>query len=82
MPNNRALDTTRSPRQGETDGKEYYFVTREQFLSLVDQGAFIEHAQFSSNLYGTTVKAVGDVAKRGQRCILDIDTQVSVILLV
>jgi len=67
--------TTRLPRPGETDGKEYYFVTREQFLALVDQGAFIEHAQFSSNLYGTTVKAVGDVSKQGRRCILDIDAQ-------
>ncbi|KAF8331071.1 P-loop containing nucleoside triphosphate hydrolase protein [Cantharellus anzutake] len=67
--------TTRSPRAGETNGKEYHFTTREQFLSLVDQGAFIEHAQFSGNLYGTTVKAVQDVAERGRRCILDIDAQ-------
>jgi len=41
----------------------------------VDQGAFIEHAQFSGNFYGTSVKAVGDVAKQGRRCILDIDSQ-------
>jgi len=67
--------TTRPPRPGETDGKEYYFVTREQFSALVDQGAFIEHAQFSGNFYGTSVKAVGDVAKQGRRCILDIDAQ-------
>jgi len=75
-PNSHALDTTRLPRPGETDGKEYYFVTREQFLALVDQGAFIEHAQFSGNFYGTSAKAVGDVAKQGRRCILDIDAQV------
>ena len=54
--NNHALDTTRPPRPGETDGKEYYFVTREQF---VDQGAFIEHAWFSDFFYGTSVKTFG-----------------------
>lgn len=71
-----ALDTTRSPRPGETNGKEYHFVTREQFVSLVDQGGFIENAQFSGNLYGTSVKAVQDVGEQGRRCILDIDAQV------
>ncbi|KAF8320743.1 guanylate kinase [Clavulina sp. PMI_390] len=67
--------TTRSPRPGETDGKEYHFVTREQFLQLIDEGAFIENAQFSGNMYGTSVKAVQDVGKLGRRCILDIDAQ-------
>lgn len=70
-------DTTRKPRPGETNGKEYHFTDRERFLELVDQGAFIEHAEFSNNLYGTTVKAVGDVAELGRRCILDIDAQAS-----
>lgn len=51
-------------------------MTRDQFTSLVDQGAFIENAQFSGNLYGTTVKAVEDVGELGRRCILDIDAQV------
>lgn len=51
-------------------------MTRDHFTSLVDQGAFIENAQFSGNLYGTTVKAVEDVGELGRRCILDIDAQV------
>jgi len=67
--------TTRSPRQGEANGKDYHFVTREDFVSLVNQDAFIEHAQFSGNMYGTSAKAVGDVAQLGRRCILDIDAQ-------
>lgn len=70
------VDTTRLPRPGESNGKEYHFVTREQFLDLVNEGGFIEHAEFSKNLYGTSVKAVRDVADLGRRCILDIDAQV------
>ena len=43
---------------------------------MVDDGSFIEHAQFGSNLYGTSVKAVRDVAERGKVCILDIEMEV------
>ncbi|SDA02773.1 BZ3500_MvSof-1268-A1-R1_Chr11-1g03150 [Microbotryum saponariae] len=68
--------TTRSPRPGETNGQSYHFTTREKFLKLVQEGAFIEHAEFSGNLYGTTVGAVEAVAKQANKtCILDIDTQ-------
>merc|ERR1711990_643043 len=55
--------TTRQPRAGEVDGKDYNFVTREDFLKLVDQNGFIEHAEFSKNLYGTSVAAVEKVAE-------------------
>ncbi|OLL22246.1 Guanylate kinase [Neolecta irregularis DAH-3] len=67
--------TTRLPRQGEENGKAYHFVTREEFAQLVTQNAFIEHAEFSGNLYGTTIAAVQAVAKDGKICILDIDMQ-------
>ena len=67
--------TTRSPRPGEQHGREYNFTTRDDFLTLVDQGGFIEHAQFGSNLYGTSVQAVRDVADKGQICILDIEME-------
>lgn len=51
-------------------------MTREDFTSLVSQGAFLEHAQFGGNLYGTTASAVEAVSsQRGQRAILDIDAQ-------
>lgn len=68
--------TTRSPRPGEADGVSYNFVTKETFLALVDNGGFIEHAQFAGNYYGTSVKAVQDVAEKGLICILDIDMEV------
>jgi guanylate kinase len=68
-------NTTRKPRPGEVDTKDYHFVSVDEFKKLIDENAFIEWAQFSGNYYGTTVKAVEDVAKLGRTCILDIDMQ-------
>ncbi|TNY22697.1 P-loop containing nucleoside triphosphate hydrolase protein [Rhodotorula diobovata] len=67
--------TTRAPRPGEERGVSYHYVTRDDFLDLVRRDGFIEHAEFSGNLYGTSVQAVEDVKKGGKMCILDIDTQ-------
>ncbi|OAX35452.1 guanylate kinase [Rhizopogon vinicolor AM-OR11-026] len=67
--------TTRAPRPGERDGKEYHFTTPDNFKNLISDRAFIEHAQFSGNFYGTSFQAVKDVAATGKRCILDIDAQ-------
>jgi hypothetical protein len=69
--------TTRGPRAGEENGREYHFVSREDFQKLVEANGFIEHAQFGSNLYGTSVQAVKDVRERGRVCILDIEMEVS-----
>ncbi|KAL9102797.1 MAG: hypothetical protein Q9163_002115, partial [Psora crenata] len=60
--------TTRKPRDGEQDGREYNFTTPESFLALVSQGGFIEHAKFGGNYYGTSVTAVKDVAEKGRIC--------------
>jgi guanylate kinase len=68
--------TTRGPRAGEEDGREYYFVKKEEFLDLVDKKGFIEHAQFGDNHYGTSIKAVNDIAEKGRICILDIEMEV------
>ncbi|KAI3403295.1 GUK1 [Candida oxycetoniae] len=68
-------NTTRQPRVGEVDGKDYHFTTVEQFKKLIEEGKFIEWAQFSGNYYGTSIKAVEDVLKQGKICILDIDMQ-------
>ncbi len=69
-------NTTRKPRPGEKDGVDYNFVTVEQFKKLIEEGAFIEWAQFSGNYYGTTIAAVKKVADGLKRtCILDIDMQ-------
>ncbi|KAL0574609.1 guanylate kinase [Marasmius crinis-equi] len=67
--------TTRSPRPGEIDGKQYHFVTRERFLELLKEDAFIEHAEFSGNFYGTSFETVRAVEQQGRRCILDIEAQ-------
>ncbi len=69
--------TTRAPRNGEQHGREYNFTTKEAFQKLVDVGGFIEHAQFGSNMYGTSVQAVKDVSEQGRTCILDIEMEVS-----
>ena len=68
--------TTRAPRAGEEHGKEYHFTGRDEFIRLIEDGRFVEHAQFGSNLYGTSVKAVKDVAEQGRVCILDIEMEV------
>lgn len=67
--------TTRQPRNGEQDGVDYNFVTKDDFKKLVDENGFIEHAQFGSNLYGTSVQAVKNVAEKGRTCILDIEME-------
>ncbi|KAL8907899.1 MAG: hypothetical protein Q9207_001136 [Kuettlingeria erythrocarpa] len=67
--------TTRGPRPTEQDGREYNFTTTPAFLALADSGGFIEHAQFGGNYYGTSVKAVKDVAEKGRICVLDIEME-------
>uniref|UniRef100_A0A672ZI26 Guanylate kinase n=1 Tax=Sphaeramia orbicularis TaxID=375764 RepID=A0A672ZI26_9TELE len=67
--------TTRSPRPGEENGKDYHFVTREVMQAGIDKGDFIENAEFSGNMYGTSKAAVHDVQAKNLICILDIDMQ-------
>lgn len=69
-------DTTRASRPGEQHGREYNFTDKDSFLSLVNEHGFIEHAQFGSNHYGTSVQAVKDIAEKGRICILDIEMEV------
>ena len=67
--------TSRKPRPGEQDGVHYHYVTREHLLKMVANGEFIENAEFSGNLYGTSKKAVEHVLEKGKICILDIEMQ-------
>ncbi|XP_065523025.1 guanylate kinase isoform X4 [Lathamus discolor] len=67
--------TTRQPRPGEVNGKDYHFVTREEMQKEIDAGEFIEHAEFSGNMYGTSKGAVQAVQAQNQICVLDIDIQ-------
>lgn len=68
-------NTTRKPREGEVDGKDYNFTSVETFKKMIDENAFIEWAQFSGNYYGTSIAAVKAVAEQGKQCLLDIDMQ-------
>ena len=67
--------TTRTPRPGEIDGRDYHFVTPQRFQALVDEDAFLEHAEVYGNRYGTSRKAVEDQLKAGRIVLLDIDWQ-------
>ena len=62
--------TTRQPREGETDGKEYYFKTVDEFMSLIDYNGLIEWAQYVDNYYGTPRKFVEDEIAAGKNVIL------------
>ncbi len=67
--------TTRAPRPGEVDGRDYHFVDRAGFHALVDEGAFIEWAGVFGNFYGTSAHAVQDELRQGRDVILEIDWQ-------
>lgn len=67
--------TTRAPRKGETDGIDYFFMNREDFLHAVEDGGFLEWAEYAGNLYGTPAKSVEDRLAAGQNVILEIDVQ-------
>lgn len=67
--------TTREPREGEVHGKDYFFVTKEEFLNNIEEGNFLEHATVFDNLYGTPRDMVLSRLERGRNVILDIDVQ-------
>lgn len=67
--------TTRSPRPGETDGVEYFFVTREQFEQNIADGKLIEHAQYVGNYYGTPADYVFSKLDEGKDVLLEIEIQ-------
>jgi guanylate kinase len=67
--------TTRASRTGEQEGRDYYFITRDRFLTMREQGAFLEWAEVHGNFYGTSKKAVAEQLALGTDLILDIDVQ-------
>ncbi len=66
--------TTRNPREGEKDGVNYFFKTKEEFEKMIDEGEFLEWAKFCDNYYGTPKKAVTDLIESGFDVILEIET--------
>ena len=67
--------TTRAPREGEVDGREYYFKSVDEFRNLIDYNGFIEWAQYVENYYGTPRKFVEDEMAKGHDVILEIEVQ-------
>jgi guanylate kinase len=67
--------TTRKPRPGEVPDKNYTFLTREQFEELMKQGAFLEHATYNGNLYGTFRDRVERARNEGRDIVLKIEVQ-------
>lgn len=67
--------TTRSPREGEQDGREYFFVTRDKFESMIEEEELIEYAQYVNNYYGTPRQYVFQQMADGKDVILEIEIQ-------
>lgn len=67
--------TTRPPRPGDVEGREYFFVSREEFMAMVARDEFLEHAEVYGNLYGTSKKWIEKTCASGSDVILEIDWQ-------
>lgn len=67
--------TTRRPRDGEVDGKDYYFHTKEEFQQMIDQGELVEWAEYVGNFYGTPKKRVEEQLDQGRDVLLEIEMQ-------
>ena len=67
--------TTRAPRNGETEGKEYYFISKEAFLEKIDKNAFIEWAEVHGQYYGTLWSELNRAERERKSLILDLDVQ-------
>ena len=67
--------TTRLPRAGEENGREYYFVTREEFEKNIQEGKMLEYAEFVGNYYGTPLTAIKQQLNEGHEVVLEIEVQ-------
>lgn len=67
--------TTRKPREGEVDGVNYNFVTREEFERMIAHGELLEYAEYVGNYYGTSLKVIREHLEQGTDVLLDIEVQ-------
>ncbi len=67
--------TTRAPREGEVDGENYYFLTKEKFEELIADNGVLEYAEYCDNYYGTPLKPVEEQLNAGKNVILEIEVQ-------
>lgn len=65
--------TTRTPRENEKDGVEYYFVSKEDFLKRIEEDKFLEYAEFVGNYYGTPKDKVEELRNEGKNVLLEIE---------
>jgi len=72
--------TTRDPRPGEVEGKDYYFLSRSEFALRLAQGAFAESAEVHGNLYGTLKAEIERILSAGRHVVMDIDVQGAALL--
>ena len=67
--------TTRPPREGEQNGVDYFFVTKDEFLEDIANNQFLEWAEVHGNYYGTSLKQINEALNKGKIVFLDIDVQ-------
>lgn len=67
--------TTRPPREGESDGRDYRFISKEKFEEMISKGEFLEYANYLGNYYGTPVSEVEKLRGEGRDVILEIEVQ-------
>ena len=67
--------TTRAPRPGEVDGKNYYYITKEEFERRIEAGEMLEYTRYCSNYYGTPLKEALSVLDSGKNLILEIEVE-------
>ena len=67
--------TTRKPRKGEEDGKDYYFLTTKKFKEMINNQMFLEWAEFAGNYYGTPINIINEKIKHGNKVILEIEVE-------
>src|SRR6202034_4897560 len=67
--------TTRAPRANEVEGRDYHFITTDDFQRMVERGEFLEHAQVFDNFYGTARATVREALAAGKLLLLEIDSQ-------
>tara|TARA_Y100000589_G_C26985923_1_gene560561 strand:+ start:217 stop:768 length:552 start_codon:yes stop_codon:yes gene_type:complete len=67
--------TTRKPREGEQDGEDYYFLSKEIFKQMIDDQMFLEWAKFAGNYYGTPLNSIEEKINKGFKVILEIEVE-------
>ena len=67
--------TTRAPREGEVDGVNYHFITKEDFLTRIEEGQMLEYTEYCGNFYGTPKKEAEEVLASGKNLILEIEVE-------